>query len=69
MLPKILSVDFVEPAKIWTIRLRKQDGREYEARFTADAFKRVRACPLGQFMLYAWLSRVNAGEAQPVPTR
>lgn len=68
MLPTILRIDFA--GDVWTIQLRHPDNREATARFTPDAFKRIRECSMGQFLLHAWLARAAPAEVQqPNPSR
>jgi hypothetical protein len=59
MMRQILNVDFNTSQNIWVIQLGLPDGQRGEAKFTPDAFKSIRQCPMGQFLLHAWLGRAN----------
>lgn len=58
MLPTILKVDCDESGT-WIIQLRREDGQTCQAKFTHEAFKTVRACPMGQFLLHTWFGRAS----------
>lgn len=62
---EILKLDFNERTNLWTLEIRRE-GRCGVLQLPWDAFKHMRANPMGQFLLYGWLGRAKyQAEAQP----
>ena len=64
----ILKVDFLADGQgLWIVKVRRPDGRVCQAQFSTDVWAVVRSCAMGQFLLYAWLTRATViHEEQPV---
>lgn len=65
MMRQILNVDFNTGANVWIIQLGLPDGQRGQAQFGPESFKVIRSCPMGQFLLHAWLGRANMRLPEP----
>ncbi len=65
---EILKLDFNESSNIWVIQVRRRDGRRGQVQLSPEAFKVVRANPMGQFMLFAWFGRASYHAEERVAT-